>query len=437
MIALLSGLAPTTRRASAAIATGTLVLCAAASTPAGAAGSVEPKDIAKGYADIAKTVYGEAASTARTLDKAVGALLAKPNAETLAAAREAWKAARVPYSRSEGFRFGNKIVDDWEGKVNSWPLDEGLIDYVDKASYGDQKTENPLYAANIIANKTLQVGPKKLDARKIDKALIAKLNSALNVEANVGTGYHAVEFLLWGQDLNGTGPGAGNRPATDYDLKACTGGNCDRRRDYLKAAAALLVDDLSEMAKDWEEGGAARKELYAKNANEQLATILTGIGSLSYGELAGERMKLGVLLHDTEEEQDCFSDNTHNSHYNDELGMIAIWNGTLDDAGTKTVPSIGALAREKAPEAARRVDEAMASARAKIKAIKDKADSGAMAYDQMLAAGNDEGNKLILDAVGALVTQTRAVEAVVAALGLKIKLEGSDSLDNPSVVGAK
>ncbi|HNP74529.1 MAG TPA: imelysin family protein, partial [Kouleothrix sp.] len=105
--------------------------------------------------------------------------------------------------------------------------------------------------------------------------------------------------------------------------------------------------------------------------------------------------------------------------------------------GTKTVPSIGALAREKAPEAARRVDEAMASARAKIKAIKDKADSGAMAYDQMLAAGNDEGNKLILDAVGALVTQTRAVEAVVAALGLKIKLEGSDSLDNPSVVGAK
>ena len=55
-----------------------------------------------------------------------------------------------------------------------------------------------------------------------------------------------------------------------------------------------------------------------------------------------------------------------------------------------------------------------------------------MAYDQMIGEGNAEGNKIVQDGVDALVAQARAVEAVVAKLGLKIELEGSDSLDNPS-----
>lgn len=392
------------------------------------------KDIMKNYGDMAEAMYGDALAKAKDLDKAIDAFLAAPNTETLETARAAWKAARVPYMQTEGFRFGNKVVDDWEGEVNSWPLDEGLIDYVDKESYGDTKEENPLYTANVIANKKIRLGPKILDASKIDKKVIAKLNSALDVEANVGTGYHAIEFLLWGQDLHGTGPGAGERPASDYDLKNCTHGNCDRRRDYLKAASGLLVDDLAEMVEDWKPAGKARKALAAGNDSVQLSTILTGLGSLSYGELAGERMKLGVLLHDPEEEQDCFSDNTHNSHYYDQVGMMEIWNGKYDGATAVSGPSIAELARDKAPEAAKRVDDAMAVTLDKIKAIKAKADSGEMAYDQMLAAGNDAGNKLVLDAVDALVTQARAIEAVVAALNLKVKIEGSDSLDDPSKV---
>jgi putative iron-regulated protein len=392
-------------------------------------------DVVKTYMDIGHAVYFDAAARAQDLDKAVDAFLATPTQAKLDAAREAWKAARVPYLQSEGFRFGNKIVDDWEGGVNSWPLDEGLIDYVDKANYGDKKDENPLYTANIIANPSLRMGAKILDAKTIDKALLGQLNGALDVDANVGTGYHAVEFLLWGQDLNGTGAGAGKRPATDYDLKSCTGGNCDRRRAYLKAVTSLLVDDLSTMANNWKPGGAARAALDAEPEDTRVATILTGLGSLSYGELAGERMKLGVILHDTEEEQDCFSDNTHNSHYNDQLGMLAIWNGNYEGATPVKGASIAALAREKAPEAAKRVDEAMAVTLANLKAIKDKAETGGMAYDQMLAAGNDVGNKLILDGVDALIVQARAIEGVVSALKLKIALKGSDSLDTPTAVG--
>ncbi|MGQ0457131.1 MAG: imelysin family protein [Hyphomicrobium sp.] len=395
------------------------------------------KDIVTTYGDIAYAAYSDATDRAKALDAALDALLAAPSDKTLAAARAAWKASRDPYMETEGYRFGNKIVDDWEGNVNAWPLDEGLIDYVDKSSYGETSEENPLYGANIIANASLRLGKSKLNAKTIDKAVIAKLNSALDVEANVGTGYHAIEFLLWGQDLNGTGPGAGKRPATDFDVKACTGGNCERRRAYLKAASQLLIDDLTDMTKNWAPGGAARKAIASQKENGQLAVILTGIGSLSYGELAGERMKLGVLLHDPEEEHDCFSDNTHNSHYHDQIGMMNIWNGRYEGSKAVSGASIAAFARDKAPEAAKRVDEAMAATLEKLKAIKDKADSGELAYDQMLAADNPAGNKMVLDAVDALVAQARAVEAVVAALKLTIKIEGSDSLDNPSAVGAK
>jgi putative iron-regulated protein len=397
-----------------------------------------PKAVVETYANIAQAMYGDAVATARDLAKAVDGFLANPTDETLRAARTAWIKARAPYQQTEGYRFGNKIIDDLEGKVNAWPLDEGLIDYVDAGSYGDASDSNALYRANVIASKTIRIGKKQVDTSKITKKLLADtLHEAGGVEANVATGYHAVEFLLWGQDLNGTGPGAGARPATDYSRQNCTNGNCDRRRDYLKAATDLMVDDLMAMAKAWEAKGKARQDLMKKSPNGGLATMLTGLGSLSYGELAGERMKLGLILHDTEEEHDCFSDNTHNSHYYDEMGMVAIYNGkyTRTDGTEAQGASLAEYAKAKAPAEAAKVEESMGNAVAKLKAIKDRAESGKEAYDQMIAEGNTEGNKVVQDGVDALVAQARAIEALVKKLGLKIELEGSDSLDNPSTVG--
>ena len=186
-------------------------------------------DILNNYADIALAGYEDSLATAQALDTAVDALIAKPSAETLEAARTAWKAARIPYQQTEAYRFGNVIVDDWEGRVNAWPLDEGLIDYVD-ASYGTESDENTLYTANVIANKTIMIDGKEIDATNITPEFLSgTLQEAGGIEANVATGYHAIEFLLWGQDLNGTGPGAGDRKATDYDTANCTNGNCDRR----------------------------------------------------------------------------------------------------------------------------------------------------------------------------------------------------------------
>lgn len=436
-----TSLATLALKAARHVALGALLTASVALTlpPASLAQTEAPgvRQVLTGYADLAQAMYSDAATAMHDLQKSIAAFLANPTPATLGAARNAWKAARVPYMQTEGFRFGNKIVDDWEGDVNSWPLDEGLIDYIDDAHYNASADENPYARANVIANTSIKIGRNTIDTSKITKELLkTKLQQAGKVEANVAIGYHAIEFLLWGQDLNGTGPGAGNRPATDYDTKNCTHGNCERRAEYLRVVTDLLADSLDEMAAAWGKEGKARYAVLRKGDKSGLATILTGLGSLSYGELAGERMRLGLLVHDPEQEHDCFSDNTHNSHYYDVVGMVAIYTGEAKrlDGSPFRVPSMAAYAAAKAPKENERVIADLKATLAAMQKLKDTADSGRMAYDQMLAEGNAEGAALIQGGIDGLVKQTRSIEALVAALGLDIKVEGSDSLDAPDKV---
>ena len=282
-----------------------------------------PDAILNTYADIALAGYSDSLAGTKTLGAAIDAMLADPTDATLAAARSTYVAARVPYQQTEAYRFGNPIVDDWEPRVNAWPLDEGLIDYVDPAFYGTESDENGLYAADVIANKTLTIEGKSVDASQLTPAFLTSIEEAGGIEANVATGYHAIEFLLWGEDTHGTGPGAGDRSVTDYSLTACTHGNCDRRREYLKSASDLLVSDIQEMVGNWQQGGKARAAL----PDLGIGAILTGMGSLSYGELAGQRMKLGLLLHDPEEEHECFSDTTYLAYRNDAIGIENVYLG--------------------------------------------------------------------------------------------------------------
>ena len=401
-----------------------------------AAADTDLKAVISTYADIALAGYEDALTTAKALDQAADALIAKPSAETLAAAREAWKVARIPYQQTEVYRFGNAIVDDWEGRVNAWPLDEGLIDYVD-AKYGTESDENTLYTANVIATPSIEINGQKVDAANITPEFLSgTLQEAGDIEANVATGYHAIEFLLWGQDLNGTGPGAGNRPYTDYDTTACTGGNCERRAQYLAAATDLLVADLEEMVGNWGADGAARKGLADGDPKAGISAILTGMGSLSYGELAGERMKLGLLLHDPEEEHDCFSDNTHISHLYDAVGIRNVYHGsyTRVDGSKVEGPSVSDLLKEADAgidtELSGKLDVTVKA----MEAIQARA-VGGEAYDQQIGEGNAEGNATVQAAIDGLVDQTKSIERAVGALKLDaIAFEGSDSLDAPDKV---
>ncbi|WP_420406326.1 imelysin family protein [Nisaea sp.] len=388
------------------------------------------------YADIAAAGYADSLAGAESLRNAVSTLIEAPTEANLTVARTAWIAAREPYQQTEVYRFGNAIVDDWEGKVNAWPLDEGLIDYVKTGFYGSESDANPYYTANVIANPTVTIGGKAIDAGRIDRALVASLHEIDEIEANVSTGYHAIEFLLWGQDLNGTGPGAGDREASDFDPENCSNGNCTRRAAYLAVATDMLVDELEWMTAQWAVGGAARTGLLDGDADKGIATILTGMGSLSYGELAGERMKLGLMLHDPEEEHDCFSDNTHRSHYNDALGIRNVYLGEYrrTDGTVVKGASLSSLVAATDQSVDAELRAALDATMNKMTILSDEAEKGHR-YDQMLAEGNARGNEIVQTAVDALTAQTKSIERVVAALGLSaLEFEGSDSLDNPGAV---
>ncbi|WP_299844978.1 imelysin family protein [uncultured Roseovarius sp.] len=418
------------------LATSALALSVGFGSAVMAAGDVTKSDVLETYANIAQAKYADSLVAAQNLQTAINALITDPSPQALEAAKEAWIAARVPYQQTEVYRFGNAIVDDWEGKVNAWPLDEGLIDYVD-AGYGGASDENAFAVLNVVAYPSFSLSGNAVDASQITPELLAEtLHEADGIEANVATGYHAIEFLLWGQDLNGHDAGAGNRPWTDYATgDACTGGNCNRRAAYLKAATDLLVSDLEWMASQWADGGAARAELTASEDNG-ISAILTGMGSLSYGEQAGERMRLGLMLNDPEEEHDCFSDNTHNSHYYDGLGVQNVYLGEYVriDGSLISGPSLSDLVAATDATLDAEMRTKLAGTMLALGRIKTAAEAG-FSYDMMLEAGNEGGEALVMGGVNGLIDQTRSIERVVGVLGLgQIEFEGSDSLDNPTAV---
>ena len=376
--------------------------------------------VVKHYADIAHAVFSDAHSTAVKLQDAVNALLANPTEETLQAAKDAWLAARVPYMQSEVFRFGNPVVDEWEGQLNAWPLDEGMIDYV-KGDY-QHALGNPGATANIIANKELQIGEDKVDVSEITGEKLASLNELAGSEANVATGYHAIEFLLWGQDLNGTEAGAGQRPVSDFiEGDGCTGGNCDRRRTYLKAVTQLVVSDLEEMVGEWRAGVADnyRASLESESAENGLRKMFFGMGSLSLGELAGERMKVALEANSPEDEHDCFSDNTHNSHFYNAKGVRNVYLGEYKrvDGTTLSGASLASLVEGVDPQIDTTLKSDLETTEAKLQVLVASAEGGE-AFDQLIAPDNKEGQEKVRAAIAALVQQTASIEKAAAALGI-------------------
>ncbi len=383
--------------------------------------AVTQQQVVENYADIAHAVFADSLTTAHSLEKSVDAFLASPSDAKLQDVKKAWLAARVPYQQSEVFRFGNAIVDDWEGQLNAWPLDEGLIDYV--ATDYQYELGNEGANANIIGNKSITIGATTVDASSITPELIADLNEIGGSEANVASGYHAIEFLLWGQDLNGTNSGAGARPYTDYAQgSACTNGNCDRRAQYLKASVQLLIQDLEWMEKQWSaaEQGNYRQELLADSSTNGIRKMLFGMGSLSLGELAGERMKVALEANSTEDEHDCFSDNTHNSHYFNEQGIYNIYTGSYSrvDGSKLTGPSINDLVAAKDASAAKDILAQFEASRAEVGKLVTSAEKNNVHFDQLIAADNAEGNALVNKAITGLVAQTASIERAAGIIGI-------------------
>lgn len=386
--------------------------------------SITKSDVVEHYADLAHANFQDALTAAQSLDSAVDTFLENPNEENLEKAKQAWLASRVPYQQTEVLRFGNAVVDDWEGQLNAWPLDEGLIDYVKQDGY-QYELGNEGAMANIVASTEINIGGTNVDTSSLTPDLLAELNEIGGSEANVATGYHAIEFLLWGQDLHGFDRGAGQRPATDYAQgEECTHNNCDRRSAYLDAATDLLITDLEWMVAQWASGqeGNYRYRLLAEAPDKAVQKMFFGMGSLSLGELAGERMKVALEANSYEDEHDCFSDNTHNSHYYNGQGVANVYSGsyTRIDGSELTGPSLSDLVAERDPELDKTLRQQLERSMSALQTMKSsaEAESEPMKFDMMIAPGNEKGAEIVNGAIMALVEQTGSIEQAARQLGI-------------------
>jgi putative iron-regulated protein len=344
------------------------------------------------YAHVAHATYADTLQAATAMQQAIDAFVAQPSARSQEAAQQAWRRAREFYGQTEALRFYGGPIDGEngpEGRLNAWPMDESYVDSVQgRADSG-------------LINSVAFV---------IDRDSVSAQNER-GGEENIASGWHAIEFLLWGQDLSETGPGA--RPYTDFvDGKAP---NAHRRRQYLKVVTDLLVDDLGMLEREWKAG---RKSNYRAEfeggGTESLRKIFVGMGSLSRGELAGERLEVALARRDQEDEHSCFSDNTHRDIVNNAFGIQNVWLGRYRRADGTLLqgPSLRDRVAKQDAALAERTTLQIARSVALAKAIQPPFDR------EILGGGGAAGRQRVQATVDSLVQQSKDLVEAAAALGI-------------------
>lgn len=347
------------------------------------------------YSEIVYASYRDSLTTAQGLGEAVGALVSGPSAATLEAARDAWRAAREPYLQTEVYRFYAGPIDDEdsgpEGLINAWPLDEGHIDYVEG---------------------NLESGI--INDPQIDISTTALVSANLNPgETDVATGYHAIEFLLWGQDSNPDGPG--QRPFADYmPGTSPVQANAERRGQYLSTASDILAGHLEQLTAAWApDASNYRSTLEASAPAAALSNILSGMIILSGFELASERLSAALDAQDQEEEHSCFSDNTHRDMVQDIRGLANVWTGSYAPvtgapiSGTGIQDVIAASDPDLAAEITRQITESLSLA----EALQPP-------FDREISADNAAGNARVNALIESLFDQTELLEQALEVFGL-------------------
>ncbi|AXX86532.1 imelysin-like iron-regulated protein A-like protein, IrpA family [Malaciobacter marinus] len=337
----------------------TLALTGCATSQVNASNNqVTAQELLTSYSNIALANYNDALKDAKQLDKAINDFANNPTQVNLDIAKAAWLKSRESYGQTEIFRLSNGPIDaeeGWvaeaygalEGQINAWPLDENMIDYTTDAN-------NKRTSGNIIDTKG-EFNPGGEESTVVNvKDITVDALTALNEnggEANVSTGYHAIEFLLWGQDqdysnfvkdsITNGALVAGQRPLSDFTSDK----DSKRRLDYLKASSEKIVSDLQTVTSAWKKEingntglyqaallGKLKGENASKNIDEKTALrqIFAGMGVFVKSELANERIAVAVLTPSEEDEHSCFSDNTHRDIVANYKGFKNVLMGTYN-----------------------------------------------------------------------------------------------------------
>ncbi len=356
----------------------------------------ETQNFLNRYVALVVGNYEKSLATAKDLQKAIKNFVKKPTAAGLDAARDAWKTARIEYSNTEAYRYYGGPIDHPdtgpEGFLNAWPVDESYIDYVKGQ-----------------ANSGIINNAKKYP--KIDKKTLRSMNEK-DGETNIATGYHAVEFLLWGQDFSSDGPG--NRSFEDYVDGKLT--NADRRRQYLEVVSELIVDDLEKVLKPWKNGSYVKELSYLK-PEQMMEKLMLGMASLSFDEMAGERMMVALAKGDQENEQDCFSDFSLKDLEANQQGIMAIW----EKANMKSV--FGGKEQEAAAISSALAQTQKSLASLSTLGIKKSAKSKERSFDQLINSKSSADKKALQSAIGKLHSQARLLDKLADEYGMELNVQ--------------
>lgn len=274
--------------------------------------STEKQEIKKTYADMAFAVYSDALITATDLKDKIYAFTDNPTLSGFNDVKTSWLAAREVYGQTEIFRFVDGPIDNPsdgpEALINAWPMDEAYVDYVQ-------------------GNPTSGIINDVVNYPTIDAATLITANEN-GGEVNISTGFHAIEFIIWGQDLSASS--AGVRPYTDFiEGGSGTASNQARRKQYLKVCADVLVAALTQVKNKWDKNVPTSYYNTFVNMDSQTALrkMFNALRVLSGEELAGERIFTAYENANQEDEHSCFSDNTHRDIYLNALGIHNLYTG--------------------------------------------------------------------------------------------------------------
>jgi putative iron-regulated protein len=206
----------------------------------------------KAYTELSK-----ATQAAQELDHALSKLLYAPNDETLATARNAWRAAYDRYLATLIYaRLPLQDPEEWLQKgigyqqtlvqLGAWPVEPGYIDYVPDYPF-----------SGIVNDLALPLSRESLLGEHL-----------LSAQSAASIGFHPLEFMLWSMDglrpwqdfvaQENTAPSPQNNSegADAIDLDATTHSinvqNHQRRRQYLRLLGEGIHRNLNRLQRRFE-----------------------------------------------------------------------------------------------------------------------------------------------------------------------------------------
>lgn len=264
---------------------------------------------------VAYTSLSDASQTAQTLDSQLASFMYHPNPMSQAEIQQAWRLAYNSFLHSLIFSY-LPIQDppEWQsqrigyrhllGQLDSWPIEGGYIDYIQGYPF-----------SGIVNDLTLEIDEDSIRSQH-----------GFTDPTNASLGYHALEFMLWGNSgkrsahdffpQENTAPIPVNdaeitaEPLADSSSNLLDGSSSDnaliqvevpeiklqnhnRRRQYTQLLIELLQKDLHRIQRRWEpSSGYYAQLLQQSDSGNTLRSALIAAQGLISNEILHKRFQL-------------------------------------------------------------------------------------------------------------------------------------------------